>query len=171
MGCMGFLRNRLTACIGFTLIEVVSVVAVIFILAGVLTIRLGDLRSSALAASARALEKEFANGIEQLTSGGIDLSPFQTVAASGVLVSQRQSDPQFMSLQTSIYRLSAPADANVSRVVGALRQLNTILSAQGFGLIKGSVSQEMLNALNADLVVVRDSGNSIRGVYLKFSKP
>jgi len=168
---MGFLRNRLTACIGFTLIEVVSVVAVIFILAGVITIRLGDLRSSALAASARVLEKGFASGVERLTSDGADLSPFQTVAASGVLVSQRQSDPQFMSLQTSNYQLSTPADANLPRVVGALSQLNMMLSARGFGLIKGNVSQEMLNALNADLVVVRDSGNSIRGVYLKFSKP
>ena len=167
---MGFLCKRATTCIGFTLIEVVSVVAVVFLLAGVITIRLGDLRSSALAASARALEKEFANGVEQLTSEGTHLGPFQTVAASGSLVSQRQSDPEFMSLQTASYRLSAPADVNLSRVVGALSQLNTMLSAGGCGVVKGNVSQEMLNAFNADLVVVRDSGNSIRGVYLKFSK-
>ena len=167
---MGFLCKRATTCIGFTLIEVVSVVAVVFILAGVITIRLGDLRSSALAASARALEKGFANGVEQLTSEGTHLGPFQTVAASGSLVSQRQSDPEFMSLQTAIYRLSAPADVNLSRVVGALSQLNTMLSTRGCGVVKGNVSQEMLNAFNADLVVVRDSGNSIRGVYLKFSR-
>ena len=167
---MGFLCKRATTCIGFTLIEVVSVVAVVFILAGVITIRLGDLRSSALAASARALEKGFANGVEQLTSEGTHLGPFQTVAASGLLLSQRQSDPEFMSLQTASYRLSAPADVNLSRVVGALNQLNTMLSARGCGAVKGNVSQEMLNAFNADLVVVRDSGNSIRGVYLKFSK-
>lgn len=170
MGCMGFLRRRVRPCKGFTLIEVVSVVAVIFILAGVITIRLGDLRSSALAASARALEKEFANGVEQLTSGGTGLEPFQTVAASGVLVSQSASDPEFMSLQTASYRLSAPADVNLSRVAGALSQLNSMLSARGFGVVKGNVSQEMLSTFNADLVVVRDSGNSIRGVYLKFSK-
>jgi hypothetical protein len=157
-------------CIGFTLIEVVSVVAVVFILAGVITIRLGDLRSSALAASARALEKEFANGVEQLTAGGTGLGPFQTVAAGGLLVSPRHSDPEFMSQQTANYRLSAPADVNLSRVAGALSQLNSMLSARGFGVVKGSVSQEMLNAFNADLVVVRDSGNSIRGVYLKFTK-
>ncbi len=168
---MGFLCKRVKPCIGFTLIEVVSVVAVIFILAGVMTIRLGDLRSSALAASARALEKEFANGIEQLTSSGTDLSPLLTVAVSGSLVSQRTSDPEFMSLQTARYRLSAAAEVNLSRVVNAFSQLNSMLSAQRFGVVKGNVSREMLSSFNADLVVARDSGNSIRGVHLRFSKP
>lgn len=46
-----------------------------------------------------------------------------------------------------------------------------MLSARGFGAVKGKADPEMLNAFDADLVVVRDSGNSIRGVYLKFSKP
>jgi hypothetical protein len=153
------------------LIEVVSVVAVIFILAGVITLRLGDLRSSALSASARALEREFAKGVEGLISNGADLGPLQTVAASGLLVSQRSPDPEFMSLQSASYRLSSPVEVNLSRVAGALTQLNSMLSARGFGVVKGNVSQEMLRVFNADLVVVRDPGNSVRGVYLKFSTP
>lgn len=168
---MAFLRPRVRRCAAFTLIEVVSVVAVVFILAGVMTIRLGDLRSSALATSARALEIEFAKGIEQLVSSGAALGPLQTLAADGSLVSQRVSDPDFMSLQTTRYRLSAPAEVNLPSVADALSQLNSMLSARGFGVVKGSASPEMLNAFNVDLVVVRDSGNSIRGVYLKFSKP
>lgn len=171
MDCMGFPRQQVRRCTGFTLIEVVSVVAVIFILAGVMTIRLGDLRSSALAASARGLEKEFAKGVEQLSAGGIDLGPFQTVAASGSLASQRESDPGFMSLQTATYRLSATDEPNLPRVSDALSQLNTMLLDRGFGTVKGNVSREMLVAFNADLVIVRDTGNSIRGVHLKFSKP
>src|ERR1035438_3837582 len=77
MGCMGILWNRSRLRVGFTLIEVVSVVAVILILAGIITVRLGDLRSSALSASARALEKEFSKGVEELTSNGVDLGPLQ----------------------------------------------------------------------------------------------
>jgi len=168
---MGFARQEVRRCIGFTLIEVVAVVAVIFILAGVITIRLGDLRSSALAASARALEKEFAKGVEQLIASGIDVGPFQTVAVSGSLVSQKASDPEFMSLRTATYRLSTPEAANVSRVADALSQLNSMLSTRGFGLVKGTITQEMLSAFDVDLVLIRDAGNSIRGVHLKFSKP
>lgn len=171
MGYMGFLRQEVRRCIGFTLIEVVSVVAVIFILAGVTTIRLGDLRSSALTASARALEKQFAKGGEQLIASGIDLGPFQTVAASGSVVSQKVSDPEFMSLQTTTYRLSTPDATNLSRVADALSLLNSMLSGRGFGTVKGNIGRELLGAFNVDLVVVRDSGNSIRGVHLKFSKP
>lgn len=156
---------------GFTLIEVVSVVAVIFILAGVITIRLGDLRSSALIASARAFEKEFAKGVEQLIASGLDLGTFQTLADSGTLVSEKASDAEFMSLRTTNYRLSSPDDVNFSAVAGVLTQLNAMLSAQGLGVVKGNATQDMLNAFNADLVMVRDTGNSIRGVRLKFSKP
>lgn len=162
-------RSRL--CLGFTLIEVVSVVAVVFILAGVITIRLGDLRSAALTASARALEKEFAKAVEQLISHGADLRPLQTVATRGSLVSQVASDPEFMSLQSASYRLSGPAEVNFSRVADVLSQLNTMLLAGGFGVVKGDINQEMMRVFNADLVVVRDSGNSVRGVYLKFSRP
>lgn len=171
MGRMGFLCKRPRLHVGFTLIEVVSVVAVIFVLAGIITIRLGDLRFSALAASARALEKEFAKGVELLTSSGADLAPLQAAASGGLLVSQRASDPGFMSLESTVYRLSSPAEVNVSRVASALSQLNTMLSARGFGVLKGEASHEMLNAFKTDLVVLRDPGHSVRGVYLKFSKP
>lgn len=171
MGRMGFLCKRPRRYVGFTLIEVVSVVAVIFVLAGIITIRLGDLRFSALAASARALEKEFAKGVELLTSSGADLAPLPAAASGGLLVSQRASDPGFMSLESTVYRLSSPVEVNFSRVASALSQLNTLLSARGFGVLKGEASQEMLNAFNADLVVLRDPGHSVRGVYLKFSKP
>lgn len=143
----------------------------IFILAGVTTIRLGDLRSSALTASARALEKQFAKGGEQLIASGIDLGPFQSLAASGSVVSQKVSDPEFMSLQTTTYRLSTPDATNPSRVADALSLLNSMLSSRGFGAVKGNITRDMLGVFNADLVVVRDSGNSIRGVHLKFSKP
>lgn len=156
---------------GFTLIEVVSVVAVIFILAGVITFRLGDLRSSALTASARALEKEFAKGVEQLMASGIALGTFHTVANSGTLVSEKASDAEFMSLRTTTYRLSSPDDVNLSGVAGVLSQLNSLLSAQGLGAVKGNATREMLITFNADLVMVRDTGSSIRGVRLKFSKP
>ncbi len=168
---MRFLRQEVRRRIGFTLIEVVSVVAVIFILAGVTTIRLGDLRSSALAASARALEKEFVKGVEQLIANGADLGQFQTVAAGGSVVSEKASDPEFMSLRTTTYRLSTPDATNPSRVADALSLLNSMLSGRGFGAVKGNIGRELLGAFNADLVVVRDAGNSIRGVHLKFSKP
>lgn len=156
---------------GFTLIEVVSVVAVICILAGVITVRLGDLRSSALTASARALEKEFAKGVEQLIANGIDLGTFQTLANTGTLVSEQASDAEFMSLRTTTYRLSSPDDVNFSAVAGVLTQLNSMLSAQGLGAVKGNVTRDMLITFNADLVMARDTGSSIRGVRLKFSKP
>ena len=170
MGCMGILCNRSRLRVGFTLIEVVSVVAVILILAGIITVRLGDLRSSALSASARALEKEFSKGVEELTSNGVDLGPLQGAAASGELVSQTGSDPNYMSLQSAVYRLSSPEAANPASVSGALTQLNTLLSARGFGVVNGAVGLELLAVFNADLVVVRDSGHSVRGVYLRLSK-
>jgi len=170
MGCMGILCNRSRLRVGFTLIEVVSVVAVILILAGIITVRLGDLRSSALSASARALEKEFSKGVEELASNGADLGPLQGAAASGELVSQTGSDPNYMSLQSAVYRLSSPEAANPALVSGALTQLNTLLSARGFGVVKGAVGPELLAVFNADLVVVRDSGHSVRGVYLRLSK-
>lgn len=168
---MNSLYRRLRLRTGFTLIEVVSVVAVIFILAGVITIRLGDLRSAALTASARALEKEFAKAVENLLSHGADLRPLQTIAAQGSVVSQRTSDPDFMSLPSTNYRLSDPMEANLQRVADIVNQLNSMLLAGGFGVVKGQISQEMLRVFNTDLVVVRDSGNSIRGMYLRFSKP
>lgn len=170
MGYMGSPRNQNQLRAGFTLIEVVSVVAVILILVGIITIRLGDLRSSALSASARALEKQFAKGVEELTSNGADLGPLQSAVAGGSLVSQTGSDPNYMSLQSSIYRLSSPEAANPASVAGALTQLNTLLAAQGFGVVKGEIRPELLAVFNADLVVVRDSGHSIRGVYLRLSK-
>jgi prepilin-type N-terminal cleavage/methylation domain-containing protein len=168
---MGILFNPGRRRVGFTLIEVVAVVAVILILAGIITVRLGDLRSSALSASARALEKEFAKGVEELTSNGADLGPLQSAAASGALVAQTGSDPNYMSLQSAVYRLSSPEAANPALVSGALTQLNTLLSGRGFGVVKGAAGPELLAAFNADLVVVRDSAHSIRGVYLRLSKP
>jgi hypothetical protein len=75
-----------------------------------------------------------------------------------------------MSLQSAVYRLSSPAAANPALVSGALTQLNTLLSVRGFGLVKGAVGPELLAAFNADLVVVRDSGHSVRGVHLRLSK-
>jgi len=171
MGGMGILFNPGRRRVGFTLIEVVAVVAVILILAGIITVRLGDLRSSALSASARALEKEFAKGVEELTSNGADLGPLQSAAASGALVAQTGSDPNYMSLQSAVYRLSSPEAANPALVSGALTQLNTLLSGRGFGVVKGAAGPELLAAFNADLVVVRDSAHSIRGVYLRLSKP
>ena len=170
MGGMGILCNRSRLRVGFTLIEVVSVVAVILILAGIITVRLGDLRSSALSASARALEKEFSKGVEELASNGVDLGPLQSAAAGGALVSQTGSDPNYMTLQSAIYRLSSPAAVNLALVSGALAQLNTLLSGRGFGVVKGTVGPELLAAFNADLVVVRDSGHSVRGVNLRLSK-
>ena len=167
---MGILFNPGRRRVGFTLIEVVSVVAVILILAGIITVRLGDLRSSALSASARALEKEFAKGAEELASNGADLGPLQSVAASGELVAQTGSDPNYMSLQSAVYRLSSPDAANPALVSGALTQLNTLLSGRGFGVVKGAAGPELLTAFNADLVVVRDSGHSVRGVYLRLTK-
>ncbi len=168
---MGILFNPSRLRVGFTLIEVVSVVAVILILVGIITIRLGDLRSSALSTSARALEKEFSKGVEELASNGVDLGPLQSAAASGALVSQMGSDPNYMSLQSAVHRLSSPEAANPALVSGALTQLNTLLSGRGFGLVNGAVGPELLAAFNADLVVVRDSGHSVRGVYLRLSKP
>jgi len=170
MGGMGILFNPGRRRVGFTLIEVVAVVAVILILAGIITVRLGDLRSSALSASARALEKEFAKGVEELTSNGADLGPLQSAAASGALVAQTGSDPNYMSLQSAVYRLSSPEAANPALVSGALTQLNTLLSGRGFGVVKGAAGPELLAAFNADLVVVRDSGHSVRGVYLRLTK-
>ena len=168
---MNSLHRRRRLCAGFTLIEVVSVVAVIFILAGVITIRLGDLRSAALATSVRALEKEFAKAVENLLSHGADLRPLQTIATQGSVMSQKTSDPEFMSLQSTDYRLSNPMETNLQRVADIVNQLNSMLLAGGFGVVKGQISQEMLRIFNTDLVVVRDSGNSIRGMYLRFSKP
>lgn len=156
---------------GFTLIEVVSVVAVIFILAGLITIHLGNLRGSALAVSARALEREFAGGIERLAANGTELGPLQATAASGSLISQCEADPAFMGLQSASYRLSNPSDQQLLRVAEALGQLNALLSAGGLGTVNGRASSALLAAFNADLVVVRDAGNSVRGVYLKLSKP
>ena len=146
--------------------------AVILILVGIITIRLGDFVLSllALSASARALEKEFSKGVEELASNGVDLGPLQSAAAGGTLVSQTGSDPNYMSLQSAVYRLSSPAAANPALVSGALAQLNTLLSGRGFGLVKGTVGPELLAAFNADLVVVQDSGHSVRGVYLRLSK-
>lgn len=168
---MDCLYKRPGHCAAFTLIEVVSVVAVIFILAGVITIRLGDLRSAALTTSAHALEKEFAKAVESLLSHGADLRPLQNLAARNSVVSQRTSDPEFMSLQTTNYRLSESAAVNLQQVADIVNQLNSMLLASGFGIVKGQISQEMLRVFNTDLVVVRDSGNSIRGMYLRFSKP
>lgn len=54
--------------------------------------------------------------------------------------------------------------------MGVLAQLNSLLSAQGFGVIKGEIPMELLAAFNADLVVVRDSGRAVRGVYLRLSR-
>ena len=167
---MGILFNQSRLRVGFTVIEVVSVVAVILILVGIITIRLGDLRSSALSASARALEKEFSKGVEELASNGVDLGPLQSAAAGGTLVSQTGSDPNYMSLQSAVYRLSSPAAANPALVSGALAQLNTLLSGRGFGLVQGAVSPGLLAVFNADLVVVQDSGHFVRGVYLRLSK-
>lgn len=168
---MDFLCKRRRRCAAFTLIEVVSVVAVIFILAGVITIRLGDLRSVALTTSAHALEKEFAKAVESLLSHGADLRPLQTIASRCSVVSQRTSDPEFMSLQSTNYRLSDPAEVNLQQVADIINQLNSLLLAGGFGVVKGEISREMLRVFDADLVVVRDAGNSIRGMYLRFSKP
>lgn len=168
---MNALYRRRRLCAAFTLIEVVSVVAVIFILAGVITIRLGDLRSAALTTSARALEKEFAKAVESLLSHGADLRPLQAIATRGSVVSQRASDPEFMSLQSTNYRLSDPTEANLQPLADFISQLNGMLLASGFGVVKGQIRQEMLRVFNTDLVVVRDSGNSIRGMYLRFSKP
>jgi len=167
---MGILFNPGRLRVGFTLIEVVAVVAVILILVGIITVRLGDLRSSALAASARALEKEFAKGVEELASNGADLGPLQSAAASGALVAQTESDPNYMSLASSVYRLSSPNAANPALVSGALTQLNTLLAGRGFGVVQGAVGPELLAVFNADLVVVQDSSQSVRGVYLRLSK-
>jgi prepilin-type N-terminal cleavage/methylation domain-containing protein len=167
---MGILFNPSRPRAGFTLIEVVSVVAVILILVGIITIRLGDLRSSALSASARALEKEFSKGVEELASNGVNLGPLQNAAAGGAVVSQTGSDPNYMSLQSAVYRLSSPAAANPALVSGALAQLNTLLSGRGFGVVQGVVGPELLAVFNADLVVVQDSSHSVRGVYLRLSK-
>ena len=145
-------------------------VAVILILVGIIAVSLGDLRSSALAASAHGLEKGFAKGVEELTANGVDLGALQNAAANGSLVSQTGSDPNYASLQSTVYRLSSPQQTNPALVAGALSQLNTLLSAQGFGLVKGEIGPAFLAVFNADLVVVRDSGHSVRGVYLRLSK-
>ena len=166
---MGIQCYRRRLCPGFTLIEVVLVLAVVLILVGIITVRLGDLRSSALSASARALEKAFGQGVETLVANGADLGPLQSVAGAGSLVSQTGSDPSYMSLQSAVYRLSTPEATNPALVSSALTELNALLSAAGFGVVKGNVSPELLALFNADLVVVRDSGHAVRGVYLRFS--
>ena len=166
---MGIQCYRRRLCPGFTLIEVVSVLAIVLILVGIITVRLGDLRSSALSASARALEKAFAQGVETLVANGVDLGPLQSAAGAGSLVSQTGSDPSYMSLQSAVYRLSTPEATNPALVSSALTELNALLSAAGFGVVKGNVSPELLALFNTDLVVVRDSGHAVRGVYLRFS--
>jgi hypothetical protein len=116
------------------------------------------------------LEKEFAKGVEELASNGADLGPLQSAAASGALVAQTESDPNYMSLASSVYRLSSPNAANPALVSGALTQLNTLLAGRGFGVVQGAVGPELLAVFNADLVVVQDSSQSVRGVYLRLSK-
>jgi len=167
---MGIPSDQKRPLRGFTLIEVVSVVAVILILVGIIVVSLGDLRSSALAVSARALEKGFAKGVEELTANGVDLGPLQSAVAGGLLVSQLNSDPDYASLQSAVYRLSSPQQPNPALAAGILAQLNSLLSAQGFGLVKAEIPPELLAVFNADLVVVRDSGHAVRGVYLRLSK-
>jgi len=167
---MGIPSDQKRPLRGFTLIEVVSVVAVILILVGIIAVSLGDLRSSALATAARALEKGFAKGVEELTANGVDLGPLQSAVAGGLLVSQLNSDPDYASLQSAVYRLSSPQQPNPALAAGVLAQLNSLLSAQGFGLVKAEIPPELLAVFNADLVVVRDSGHAVRGVYLRLSK-
>ena len=111
--------------------------AVILILVGIITIRLGDLRSSALSASARALEKEFSKGVEELASNGVDLGPLQSAAASGALVSQTGSDPNYMSLQSAVYRLSSPDGGESGVGFGCANPAQHLAFRAGFRLGQG----------------------------------
>jgi prepilin-type N-terminal cleavage/methylation domain-containing protein len=162
-------RARIRPVFGFTLIEVVSVVAVILILAGVITVRLGDLRSAASTAGVRALEKEFAKAAEQLAAQG-GLNEILGLTANGTLILQRPEDADFKFLSTSTYRLSSPARPASGRVTNVINGMNSVLSTRGLGLIRGSIHKDVLNTFNVDLIVVRDVGGAIHGVYLRLSQ-
>jgi len=157
---------------GFTLIEIIAVVAVVLVLGLIIVVRVGNLRSSAYDTSARVLEKEFSKGVEQLVSSGANIiEPLLLRASAGTLVSQIPADPIYMGMESTVYRLSSPATVNAGAVSETLRQLENLLIANGFGRVQGSVSQEMLSRYDVDLVVVKDAGGTSTGVFLKLSNP
>ena len=76
-----------------------------------------------------------------------------------------------MGLESTVYRLSSPATVDSGAVSDTLTQLDNLLVANGFGRVRGSVSQEMLSRYDVDLVVVKDAGGTATGVFLKLSNP
>ena len=157
---------------GFTLIEIIAVVAVVLILGLMIVVRVGNLRSSAYDTSARVLEKEFSKGVGQLVSSGANIiNPLLFRASAGTLVSKTPADPIYMGMESTIYRLSSRTTVNAGAVSDTLTQLDNLLVANGFGRVQGSVSQEMLSRYDVDLVVVKDAGGMATDVFLKLSSP
>lgn len=157
---------------GFTLIEVIAVVAVVLILGLIAVVRVGNLRSSAYDTSARVLEKEFTKGVEQLASSGAGIiAPLQFTASMGTLVAKTVADPTYMGLESTVYRISSPSAVNAVAVSDTLAQLDNLLVANGFGRVKRSVSPEMLSLYNVDLVVVKDTEGMAAAIFLKLSNP
>ena len=157
---------------GFTLIEIIAVVAVVLILGLMVVVRVGNLRSTAYETSARVLEKEFSKGVEQLVSSGASLiGSLQLAASAGTLVSKTSADPNYMGMESTVYRISSPSAANAVAIHDILTQLDNLLVANGFGRVKGSVGPEMLALYNVDLVIVKDAEGTVKGVFLKLSIP
>lgn len=160
---------------GFTLIEMVAVVAVLMILGFIIVTRVGNLRASAYDASARMLETEFSRGVEQLVSNAPDgagvVGNLQLIASTGALISTVSGDPDYMGLASTVYRISSPTNVNAAAVSGALSQLNNLLAAGHCGCIRGSVDPGLLSFYNVDLVVVKDANGAASTVLLKLSRP
>ena len=122
--------------------------------------------------SSRVLEKEFAKGVEQLISRGTPvIGSLQLAASAGTLVSRTAADPNYMGMESTVYRISSPAAVNAGAVANALTQLDDLLKANGAGVVRGTATPEMLSRHNVDIVVKKDAAGTARNIFLKLSTP
>ena len=155
----------------FTLVEVVAVIIIIVVLASVILIRVGDVRTASYQAVAAQIERSFAKGVEDLAVNGKPILPAMQVATTGcALIGSSSADAAYLGLSTKTYALSTRSSPNLSNVNGALNALDTQLRSAGYGAVSGSATAAMLEKLNVSLITISDSSNNIVDAAIKFTK-
>ncbi len=154
---------------GYSLVELVAVVAIVGILCAIVVTRVADSRADAAAANGLSAVKAF-NEAAVLLASAEQLNYAAFLASfylSGIVPVVAASDPGFGGAATATYPLSTKTLPDVVRLSGlfALMQAETA-NANG-GKLDGAVSSQFVRLYDVDLVLLTVPSGAKVGLYLK----
>jgi type II secretory pathway pseudopilin PulG len=157
-------RKSCATNMGFTLVEIIAVIIVILVLAGIVLSRVGDLRSGAFNADAQRLTLEVNKAVELAVANGVPINRdiyFFLSATPSKMGSTQASDAYYMGLTSVTWHLSTVSTPDPSALTSFLRLVNNDVTNLTTAVSMPSADNfaSLLKYKNCDVVLLYSGAN------------